>query len=132
MTGAPLMSLPRARGSLAVLVRHSGLSRSSGEEDGLARLVGDFDADDVAAGDCGDADGGDGEGAGDVVGEADDAGAADAGGGLEFVEGDDRAGADLADGALDAVIAQDALEEAGVGLGGRLRWGRWRISEGPG
>ncbi len=86
------------------------------EEHGLALGVRHLDADHVAARHGGDADGGDGQAAGDVVGQADHPGAADAGRRLQLVERDHRAGADLDDAALHAVIRQHGLEQPRVGL----------------
>ena len=84
------------------------------QEDVLAHLVGELDADDRAAGDGGAAAGQGGHRAGDVVGEADDAGGLEAGGGFELVHGDDGAGADRDDLAADAVVVEHGLEHAGV------------------
>ena len=84
------------------------------EIDGLAALVRQFDADDVAAGHDGDAGGDRAHRAGDIVGKADDAGGLDAGRRLQFIERDDGAGADMDDLALDAEILQHAFEHAGI------------------
>ena len=84
------------------------------QEDLLAQLVRELDADDRAAGDGGDAAGERRHRAGDVVGEADDAAGLEAGGGLELVHGDDRAGADRDDLAAHAVVVEHGLEHAGV------------------
>jgi hypothetical protein len=83
------------------------------EIDGLARRVGQFDTDGVAAGDDGDARGGGGHGARDVFGERDDFRRAHAGGGLKFEQGDYGAGADFGDAALDAELGEDAAEAVG-------------------
>ena len=84
------------------------------QEHRFAPLVGQFDADDVAPLDDGDARRDRRHRARDVVGEADDARRLDAGRGLEFVERDDRAGAHVDDFALDAEIVEHALQQPRV------------------
>ena len=116
MIGSPPMVLPRQIGQLALHLLEVGRGEHFAQIDGLADLVGQLDADGVAAGDDGDAGRDGAHRAGDVVGERDDAARLDAGGGLEFVEGDHRAGADVDDVALDAKILQHAFEAARHGF----------------
>ena len=80
--------------------------------DGGTAVVRQLDADHVAAGDDGDADGEGTQAARDVVGEADHAGSAGAWGGLQLVEGDDRAGLGVRDLAADAEIVEHRLQLA--------------------
>ena len=96
-------------GGLEILAR-----QQFAQEDGLAPLVGQFDADRVAALHDGDARGDRRHRARDVVGEADHARGFDARRRLELVERDDRAGAHVDDLALDAEIVEHALEQARV------------------
>ena len=79
--------------------------------DGLALLVGQFDADGVAALHDGDAGGDRRHRARDVVGEADDARGFDARRRLQLVERHHRAGAHVDDLALDAEIVEHAFEQ---------------------
>ena len=82
----------------------------------LARRIGQFDADGVAAGHHRDARRHRAHRAGDVVGEPDHARRLDAGRGLEFVERHHRAGARIDDLAAHAEIAEHAFERGGVGV----------------
>ena len=97
-----------------------GRGQQVAEIDGLAFLVGQFDADGVAALNHADPASAGGHGAGDVVGQAHHAGVLHAGGGSQFIEGDHRAGADLVDNALDPELGQHALQHLGVLLQGFL------------
>ena len=97
--------------------------------DGGAALVGQLDADHVAAGDDGDAHRQRAQRAGDVVGEADHARGAGAGRRLQLVEGDHRAGLGVDDLAAHAEIVEHGLELArGLGQGlRRLAWAGDRL-----
>ena len=86
------------------------------EIDRLALLVGQFDADDVAARHHGDAGRQRRHRAGDVVGEADDARGLDARRRLQFVQRHHRAGADMDDLAAHPEILQHALEKPRIRL----------------
>jgi hypothetical protein len=116
MIGSPPMVLPRQMGSLPFIFSKSEARQHLAQIDGLAGLVGQLDADGVAARDHCDAGRNGAHRAGDVVGERDDAGRLDAGRRLELVERDDRAGSHIDDVALDAEILEHALEPAGHGL----------------
>ncbi len=86
------------------------------EVDGFALGVGQLDADDVAAGNDGDADGHGAHGAGDVVGEADDARGFCAAGWFEFEQCDDGAGLGVLDFAFDAEVGERVLKHTGLRL----------------
>ena len=96
------------------------VSWKSGELDQLAQhhdlapIVGQLDADGVAAGHDGDAGGDRAHRAGDVVGKPDHARGFGAARRLELVERDHGTGTDIGDLALDAEILQHAFELAGI------------------
>ena len=113
ITGSPPMVLPRHSGSLCFEISKSSAGQQLAQVHGLAGLVGQLDADGVAARDHGDAGRDRAHRARDVVRQGDDARRLGAGRGLELVERDDRAGMDVDDFALDAEIADDFLEPAG-------------------
>ncbi len=73
MIGSPPMVLPRQIGSLPFIFSKSDEASISRRYTGLALLVGQLDADGVAAGDHGDAGRDGAHRAGDVVGERDHA-----------------------------------------------------------
>ena len=108
----PLMSLPRARGRRAPLPVKTADFQELAQIDGGPAVVRQLDADHVAAGDDGDADGDGTQAAGDIVGEADDPGGTGAWCGLQLVEGDDRAGLGVRDLAADAEIVEHGLQLA--------------------
>ena len=112
------MSLPSAsvRRRRGVLV--GGARQEIAQIDGLALVVGQLDADHVAARHGRDPHRHGAQRAGDVVGERDHAGGAGAGRRLQLVQGDHRTGPDVDDLAADAEIVQHLLERA-RGLGER-------------
>src|SRR6185436_11420618 len=108
--------LAKADRQLALHLLEVGTRQHLAQIDGLARLVGQLDADRVAAWNHGNAGRDGAHRAGDVVGERDHAARLDAGRGLELIKGDDGAGADIDDVALDAEIVEHAFEAAGLGF----------------
>ncbi len=108
------MVSPSARGRTWPPLLVLGRGQQVAQVDGLAALVGQFDADGVAARHHRDAAGGDAHRAGDVVGQGHDAGRLHPGGGDQLVEGDHGAGADLVDLAAHAELGQHALQQLGV------------------
>ena len=104
--------LAEADRQLALHLFEVGRGQHFAEIDGLADLVGQLDADGIAAWNHRDAGRNGAHRAGDVVGERNDAARLDAGGGLEFIERHDRTGAHIDDVALDAEIVQHAFETA--------------------
>ena len=119
ITGAPLMSLPSANGRRPVLRVQSSEPNISPRNTVSRLRVGQLDADDVAAGDGGDAHRGDVHVARDVVGQADHPRRLGAGRRLQLVERHHRAGIDGGDAAAHAVILQHRLQQAGL-VGQRL------------
>ncbi|GJE53001.1 hypothetical protein GOFOIKOB_6076 [Methylobacterium tardum] len=106
--------LAQAQSQLVLALGEVGRREQLAQVDGLAGLVRQFDADDVAAGDDRDAGRDRRHGAGDVVRQADHAAGFGAGRGLELVEGDDRAGPHRQDVAAHAEILDRLLEVEGV------------------
>ena len=92
ITGSPPMVLPSATASLALDVSKSRAADHLAEEHHFAHLVGQFDADGVAARHHGHAGGDRAHRAGDIVSQADDARGLDARRGLQFVKRDDGPG----------------------------------------
>ena len=114
MIGSPPIFLPSASASRAVGVLEVRRLEQLAQHHDLAPVVGQLDADGVAAGHHGDAGGDRAHRAGDVVGEPDHARRLGAGRGLELVERDHGAGAHIGDLALDAEILQHAFELARI------------------
>ena len=114
ITGSPPIVLPSAMASLCLRVLEILARQQLAQVDRLAPLVGQLDADRVAALHDRDAGRDRRHRARDVVGEADHARGFDAGRRLEFVERDDRAGAHVDDLALDAEIVEHAFEQPRV------------------
>ena len=114
------MSLPSAIGRRAAAGGVDVGLQQLAQIDGGAALVGQLDADHVAAGHDGHAHRQRAQRAGDVVGEADDARRTGAGRRLQLVEGDHRPGLGVDDLAAHAEIVEHGLELArglGQGLG---------------
>ena len=113
ITGSPPMVLPRQSGSFCCEALKSRVVQLLAQVHGVADLVGQLDADGVAAGNNRHAGRDRAHGAGDVVGQSDHPRGFGAGRGLEFVEGHDGPGLDVDDLALDAEIPNDFFKMAG-------------------
>ena len=114
MTGSPPIFLPSASASLRVGLLEVRRFEHLPQHHDLAPVVGQLDADGVAAGHHGDAGGDRAHRAGDVVGKPDHARGLGAGRRLELVQRDHGAGAHIGDLALDAEILQHAFELARI------------------
>ena len=111
MIGSPPIVLPSAMASLCLVFSKSSRAEQFAQENGLAPLVRQFDADGVAALHDGDAGRDRRHRARDVVGKADHARGFDAGRGLQLIERDDGTRAHIDDFALDAEILEHAFEQ---------------------
>ena len=110
--GLPANVLAERQGQPAAVLLRGFRRKDFAEIHGFALFIRHFDADDVAARDGGDADRGNSERAGDVVGKADHARAADARRRFQFVQGYHRPGMIGDDPSLHTVIGEHGFQPA--------------------